>query len=146
MLFDETSKFEADSRFPSGPWAGFWTSDAGVGSMQLYLEFVRGRVRGEGSDSVGAFDITGRYWPQRDRIVLRKQYRNRHTVWYRGTPFRPYLKGLWRLATTPAQGRWRIWPVQDEFELVHLEIETANGPFVIHGEIRDEDSPKETLK
>ena len=146
MKWDQTATFESDPRYPSGPWEGFWTQAGKVSSMKLYLEFVAGRVRGEGSDRVGAFDITGRYWPHRDRIVLRKAYHGKHTVWYRGKPFSPYLKGQWNIASPPASGLWRIWPVEDEFEITYIEIETKDGPVVIHGEVREEDNPKEAHK
>lgn len=146
MMWDQTADFESDPRFPSGPWEGFWTSDAGVGSMKLYLEFVCGRVRGEGSDRVGTFDITGRYWPRSGIVVLRKKYRGQHKVWYRGRPFGPYLRGGWRIPSTTTRGHWRIRPIdEDEFEITHLEIETEHGSVVIVGDIKDATGRKKIL-
>lgn len=143
MMWDETAEFESDPRFPSGPWEGFWAYDGELASMNLYMQFVGGRVRGEGSDRIGMFDITGRYWTRHGTVVLRKHYRGYHVVRYRGSSFFPYLKGESRIASALDHGRWRIWPVEEEFELTRLVIETTEGPFLVHGEVTEND--KETF-
>ncbi len=66
----ETPAFESDSRFPSGPWTGYFLQPSLPGKhwMELMLTFREGVATGEGRDWVGDFRIKGQL-PGRGRQV-----------------------------------------------------------------------------
>jgi len=139
MLFDETTRFEKDPRFPSGAWTGYWVHEGTLGFMQLNLGFAGSRVKGEGSDHIGEFIVCGLYWVEDGKVSLYKRYHDKYTVRYHGKSVRDELKGRWEIYDSPARGDWHIWPEEDEFEITHLEIEDENGPIVIYDEDEDEE-------
>ena len=49
--------------YPSGPWTGFFNYGAGLqpNAMDLFLNFGRGMVSGDGFDGVGQFVVSGGY-------------------------------------------------------------------------------------
>jgi hypothetical protein len=103
---------ETDSRFPSGPWKGFWLQRGLEGRqwMHLTLEFVNGRVVGEGRDGVGEFVIRGSYELGEGRCTLTKSYPGSHDVDYRGANEGDgkWLWGLWRIRSET--GGFHLWP------------------------------------
>ena len=131
MTFDETANFESDPRFPTGPWKGYWLQDGETGLMDLSLAFVEGIVVGSGKDLIGEFDLQGVYSVEERSIALKKTYRGKHEVWYRGRPIQGELMGEWTIADTPARGGWRLWPVEDEFQIIRIQVETEDGPIVL---------------
>ena len=139
MDFDETANFGSDPRFPTGPWKGYWLQKGRTGLMKLTLAFVEGCVVGDGSDLIGEFDVLGFYSIKERSITLKKTYRGGHEVWYRGRPIRDELMGEWTIADTPARGGFRIWPIEDEFEIIHLQLETDDGPIVLISDPSEED-------
>ena len=111
---DETA-VEADPRFPSGPWVGFWTQ-AGWGKQQmsLSLAFLDGRVEGQGRDIVGVFDFNGLYDLKSGRVVMTKQYERAHCVAYDGANQDDgmWLWGVWSLRSR--RGGWHLWPEAED--------------------------------
>jgi hypothetical protein len=105
---------ESDVTFPSGPWTGFYTYDVlpGKHRTDLILEFVNGRITGEGNDSVGAFVISGQYDTQTKECYWTKTYVGSHDVFYRGFRELKGIWGTWEIAAS-ARGGFHIWPVAE---------------------------------
>jgi len=95
---------EADARFPSGKWTGFFLQKQlpGRHMMELLLTFQNGQMTGEGRDWVGAFHIKGRYFVEDGKAYWTKSYPGRHDVFYNGYN---EGKGIW--------GKWEIPPEQN---------------------------------
>ena len=53
--------FEADPRFPSGAWTGFFQQTLLLGrhTTNVQLTFEAGQLWGQGSDVVGAYSMRG---------------------------------------------------------------------------------------
>ena len=83
---EPTPTNETDSRFPSGPWKGFFLQKPLPGQhwMQLELTFREGLLRGTGGDWVGQFVLRGRYELDSGKCWFSKQYVGAHTVSYEG--------------------------------------------------------------
>lgn len=122
---------ETDPGFPSGPWNGFYTYRGhpdGLHRMGLGLAFVRGHLRGHGSDDIGPFHVAGGYELDSRRCWWVKTYPGSHEVYYRGVQHGRVISGDWALPPADA-GTFRIWPggaggLDEEFFLV----ETAPAP------------------
>ncbi|MFO0838089.1 MAG: hypothetical protein U1D55_06135 [Phycisphaerae bacterium] len=106
---------EADARFPTGRWAGWWRQHRARGRMQLDLMFASGRVVGDGRDWVGDFVISGGYDAKSGRVWIRKAYLGRHELDYDGAASADGIRGNWRLCPLPDggvdSGPFRIWPI-----------------------------------
>src|SRR5689334_13756874 len=84
MDADSAGELETDSRFPSGPWTGFFLQRLIPGRhlMELGLTFRQGTMTGEGRDWVGEFVIRGRYDLADGRCHWTKRYVGKHDVFY----------------------------------------------------------------
>jgi hypothetical protein len=105
---------ETDSRFPSGPWKGFFLQPVLPGRhwMELHLTFRDGRLNGEGRDWVGLFLMTGRYDLQDGRCWWTKAYIGRHELEYDGYNEGKGIWGRWQQSQSPSwHGGFHIWPV-----------------------------------
>jgi len=105
---------EEDSRFPSGPWKGFFLQPVLPGRhwMELSLTFRRGELRGEGRDWVGAFHIKGRYETESGKCWWSKQYVGKHSIHYQGYNEGKGIWGTWEWPNArPWRGGFHIWPV-----------------------------------
>jgi hypothetical protein len=109
----EPPALEPDSRFPSGPWTGYFLQAAlppGKHGMELILTFRDGVVTGEGRDRVGEFRIKGRYQVEDGKCWWTKAYVQKHSIAYQGYN---EGKGIW--GTWEYQAQWKggfyIWPV-----------------------------------
>jgi hypothetical protein len=104
---------ESDSRFPSGPWKGFFLQPGITGRnwMDLVLAFRNGTIRGDGRDRVGPFLLTGRYDVAEGKCWWTKRYLGRHDITYNGYN---EGKGIWGTWEDPRASYWRggfhIWP------------------------------------
>lgn len=111
---DNLNFTESDTRFPSGPWKGFfvYSTPNSKCSMELRLQFSNGRMVGDGYDVVGAFRIEGTYNLETGECVWDKQYQGRHTVKYRGFNEGKGISGTWRLISEGYvfRGGFHIWP------------------------------------
>jgi len=109
---EETVALEQDSRFPSGPWKGFFLQPQikGRSWMDLDLTFRDGTMRGEGRDWVGKFIIVGRYETESGKCWWTKRYIGKHDVAYQGYN---EGKGIWGTWEIPPlwRGGFHIWPV-----------------------------------
>ena len=101
---------EADSRFPSGKWVGFFTDKRipGKHSMELLLTFRAGAMTGEGRDRVGEFTVGGTYHLDNGCVHFRKTYRGQHTVDYSGFNEGKGIWGTWEFEGV--KGGFHIWP------------------------------------
>ncbi len=105
---------EQDSRFPSGPWKGFFLQPALPGRhwMELSLTFRQGELRGEGRDWVGAFHVKGRYEIESGKCWWTKQYVGKHAIHYKGYNEGKGIWGTWEWPGSPVErGGFHIWPV-----------------------------------
>ena len=102
---------ETDTRFPSGPWKGFFLMAHWPGRhmMELHLTFRQGVMTGEGRDRIGAFLIRGKYQINDGRCHWTKKYIGRHDVAYQGYN---EGKGIWGVWEIPPgwRGGFYIWP------------------------------------
>jgi hypothetical protein len=103
---------EADERFPSGPWTGFFLLPTRPGRhwMELDLKFRDGLVGGDGRDSVGPFRITGRYTISDGKCRWTKTYLGKHSLFYQGYNEGKGIWGNWEM-TTDWRGGFHVWPV-----------------------------------
>lgn len=106
---------EADPRFPSGKWVGFWTDRRiqGRPQMELLLTFTNGEIHGEGRDRVGKFIIRGAYSTADGKCRWTKKYVHQHDVYYQGFNEGKGIWGKWELSSPDAgtaQGGFHIWP------------------------------------
>lgn len=111
-----TPDIEADPRFPSGPWTGFFLDPRlpGKHKMELHLTFTQGGMQGEGRDWVGKFIIRGKYELPDGRCHWTKRYLGRHDVFYKGFNEGKGIWGTWELSGLPSEGYckggFHIWP------------------------------------
>lgn len=106
---------EADPRFASGSWVGFWIQ-RGLGKqpMTLSLRFANGRVSGDGSDVIGRFRVAGTYGLESGYVRILKQYEQAHRVSYQGANQGDglWLWGLWTLGGE--RGGFHLWPEAED--------------------------------
>ncbi len=109
---NDSTAFEADSRFPSGPWTGFFLQPGVPGRnwMELNLSFRRGSLRGGGRDRVGEFIITGRYGLDDGKCRWNKAYLGQHSIAYQGYNEGKGIWGTWEYHSA-WKGGFQIWPV-----------------------------------
>lgn len=102
---------ESDSRFPSGPWHGFFLMSHAPGrhKMELHLTFRQGVMSGEGRDMIGAFLIRGKYSLDDGKCHWTKRYVGQHDVTYQGYNEGKGIWGLWEIPPT-WRGGFHIWP------------------------------------
>ncbi len=108
------NQLETDSRFPSGPWTGYFLDERIPGRhlMELHLVFASGSMTGEGRDWVGKFAVRGRYTLDDGKCYWTKRYVGRHDVFYDGFNEGKGIWGTWELtcAGLTAKGGFHIWP------------------------------------
>jgi hypothetical protein len=102
---------EADSRFPSGPWTGYFLQppDSRRHWMDLGLTFRQGTVRGSGRDWVGEFVVMGRYDLEGGKCFWTKRYLGQHEVAYQGYAEEKGIWGTWEIPPF-SRGGFHIWP------------------------------------
>ena len=108
----EPNSEESDSRFPSGPWTGFFLQPTVPGRtwMELHLRFANLLIQGEGRDKVGRFAIDGRYDLGSGRCHWIKTYLGKHKLSYQGFNESKGIWGVWEYHPT-WKGGFHIWPV-----------------------------------
>jgi len=122
--------FEADPRFLSGGWTGFFLQRpvfTGRIGMSLSLWFREGRVDGEGRDRLGRFLLRGYYQTASGEVMMHKRYLGRHEIFYRG--YNDPGLGIW--GTWTIRGHmidgFHIWPEGMEDPTAGWESEAAGG-------------------
>lgn len=102
---------EADPRFPSGAWTGFFLQKEVPGRhwMELHLDFRDGVMTGEGRDRVGHFLVRGRYELEDGTCYWVKRYVGRHDVSYSGFNEGRGIWGTWEIPPY-YKGGFHIWP------------------------------------
>lgn len=136
---------EADDRFPSGPWTGYFLQKEMPGKhwMDMSLSFKSGTIEGAGSDPVGRFLWTGTYCTKDGRCVMTKRYIGRHSVFYDGYNEGRGIWGTWQIPPN-FRGGFHIWP-KAMGDLTEPELsQEADSPFDIvsvEGEVTQELMP-----
>ena len=102
---------EADDRFPSGPWTGFflWPAVPGRHPMELRLLFREGVLSGQGRDRCGEFVVRGRYQVSDGKCWFTKKYLGKHDVFYDGFNEGRGIWGTWEIPKD-SRGGFHIWP------------------------------------
>src|SRR5437867_4463535 len=127
--------------FPSGPWSGFYTYLRGRTKwrQELALTFAKGRITGEGNDSVGPFVIAGRYDSKSHECYWTKTYVGAHDVYYRGFREDKGIWGVWEIRNY-SHGGFHIWPLahgtgdgERETEELQLPAEAVGGSVMPKG-------------
>lgn len=111
---DPPPDLEQDSRFPSGPWKGYFLQPVLPGKhwMELSLTFRKGVLQGDGRDWVGRFLFRGRYDVETGKCWWTKQYVGRHSIAYQGYNEGRGIWGTWEWPKSPPwRGGFHIWPV-----------------------------------
>jgi hypothetical protein len=108
----EPATYEADSRFPSGEWTGFFLQPVlpGKHTMELFLSFRDAVIKGEGRDRVGRFTIKGRYQLEDGRCWWTKTYIDKHSVEYTGYNEGKGIWGMWNMGRNWSGG-FHVWPI-----------------------------------
>ncbi len=114
MNDDADLALEADPRFPSGPWTGFFLQKEipGKHRMELRLAFRSGAMTGEGRDRVGDFVVRGRYDVADGKCHWNKRYLKAHDVYYTGYNEGKGIWGTWEIDIQGLRlrGGFHIWP------------------------------------
>lgn len=103
---------EADSRFPSGPWVGYFLQaeiPPGKHGMELRLTFKNGVMTGEGRDLIGDFLIRGKYQVEDGKCWWTKRFIGKHDVFYQGYNEGKGIWGTWEIPPS-WKGGFYIWP------------------------------------
>jgi hypothetical protein len=103
---------ETDSRFPSGPWVGYFLQKElppGKHGMELRLTFRQGVMTGEGRDLIGEFLIRGKYQVEDGKCWWSKRFIGKHDVAYQGYNEGKGIWGLWEIPPS-WKGGFYIWP------------------------------------
>jgi len=127
---DDAQNLEQDSRFPSGPWVGFFLQPyppAGKYRMELQLTFRDGMLKGEGRDYIGRFLVTGRYEIDEGKCWWTKRYLGLHDVFYDGYNEGKGIWGNWSIDVF-GRGGFHIWPKAMGDPNVERLYEAANAP------------------
>lgn len=86
--------------YPSGRWEGFWVQE-GYGRQPMHefaLHFADGNITGSGKDMVGRFTFSGAYDKHTGRVLMVKQYIDKHQVRYTGDPDgEGCIQGMWEI-------------------------------------------------
>jgi hypothetical protein len=105
-----------DSRFPSGPWTGFFLQYwlPGRQRTDLVLDCQGGELTGTGSDRVGPYTVDGTYDPVSGKCEWTKQYLGKHKVAYRGLNDGHGIWGVWEIRILGGlytdRGGFHLWP------------------------------------
>lgn len=136
----EENKFEQDPQLPSGEWSGFYleSHQDRRGWMHLYINFVDGRIEGEGTDYVGPWVIQGSYDLKNKVCQWTKQYQGRHRVEYQGKITRDGIQGRWDIRNWN-NGPFHIWPrTRMDLQNLYMKDELDNqqlSPSIMLGTI-----------
>jgi hypothetical protein len=108
----EDLEVEPDSRFPSGPWTGFFLQPLVPGRhrMEMILTFREGKLTGEGRDRVGHFLFKGIYQVVDGKCWWTKTYLRQHSLAYQGFNEGKGIWGTWEESPIN-RGGFHIWPV-----------------------------------
>lgn len=100
------------NHLPTGQWTGFYreSHQPRRGWMHLYLEFESQQIRGEGTDYVGPWNLTGQYDLEQQIASWAKQYIGQHRVNYQGKITPQGIVGEWDIRQS-IRGSFHIWPV-----------------------------------
>jgi len=124
---NEELNTETDSRFPSGPWFGFYRQDGEQSRQRFSLTFRDGRITGGGTDPVSPFRVDGTYDVASGAVRITKSYMQ-YKVYYNGSNDGDGICGLWEIPSgfTTDSGEFHIWP--DELAMEQSRRIEATAP------------------
>lgn len=134
--WENESAREADGRFPSGRWVGFWRQEIYRGRMELDITFANGRLFGDGRDCVGDFVLSGHYNGETGKCSILKAYLGQHDVEYDGKAAGDGIRGVWRIRDPETKrfayaGPFHIWPSSFEDGVaLHTSEARPQGVFI----------------
>ncbi len=99
---------EQHPHFPSGIWQGFYMQYGTKHEMATELNFMDGKISGDGSDALGSFYWSGNYDAQQGQCSLFKTYPGHYKVSYQGHADENGIWGFWHLAGM--RDGFHIWP------------------------------------
>jgi hypothetical protein len=119
----------SDSDFPSGPWTGYFTYACVPGKWRTDVRFTfeRGRITGEGNDSVGPFVISGGYDTAAKECYWTKTYVAAHDVFYKGFREGKGIWGTWEIRDI-SRGGFQLWPLGSDAGSEEAEAEEEQLP------------------
>ena len=102
---------EPVSSLPSGEWTGFYIEPQNPTRswMHLYLEFLEGKIKGEGTDYVGPWHLSGTFSAESATCQWTKHYVGKHSVDYGGQVSENGILGSWEIGDW-GRGPFHIWP------------------------------------
>jgi hypothetical protein len=125
---------ETDSRFPSGPWTGFFQQSwlPGRHTTDADLSFEGGRLWGSGRDWVGPYTVEGHYDTADGRCRWTKHYLGKHSVTYSGCNEGKGIWGVWEIRAFFGlyidRGLFHLWPRgQDPGDEAERTYQAASG-------------------
>ena len=140
--------------FTSGEWNGFYIEkhNTNRGWMHLYLEIEDQTIKGEGTDYVGPWNLSGTYDEKTAECTWVKKYMGKHNVTYVGKLGPNGITGSWSIGGL-LNGPFHIWPKQmthfnELYMTEDLERQAAErqndgsnpfGPSMILGEVPKQD-------
>eukprot|EP00741_Cyanophora_paradoxa_P011267 tig00020554_g10884.t1 len=106
--------------FQSGLWSGFYEYGNGQkDEMQLELNMSGGKIRSDGTDPVGRFEINGEYDANSREVRFEKRYIGKHSVEYHGFSDGVRIIGEWEIKNqrgTPLRGKFEIWHSSNNYQ------------------------------
>jgi hypothetical protein len=105
---DDPQPLEDDPDFLSGPWTGYWLEGGCRFRQDLALQFTKGKVAGEGIDTVGRFHVDGTYCTESREVAWTKAYFGAYSLDYRGFRETNGIWGVWE--SEGRRGGFHIWP------------------------------------
>lgn len=114
---ERQTDLEADPRFPSGEWTGFFLQPrfySGKMKMSLSLKFRNSKITGNGTDIVGDFFMRGKYDVSSGEVRIHKRYLSVIDVYCKGYAEAQHkgIWGVWEIAQFDTGG-FHIWPLAD---------------------------------
>ena len=127
----QAANLEADPRFPSGAWTGFFLQYwlPGRHSTNVEMTFANGVMTGNGRDWVGAYTMNGTYDTATGKCEWKKQYRGKHSVMYRGVNDGRGIWGVWEIRQLGGlfvdRGGFHLWPEGSDVSAESAQTEQA---------------------
>jgi hypothetical protein len=110
--------------------------------MHLFLNFEsdsagagKATVKGEGTDYVGPWTLSGEFHSDSGEVQMTKQYLGKHRVKYQGVFGPNGILGGWTISSL-VRGQFHIWPAEmTELQELYMrdELEKAPGSILLGG-------------
>jgi hypothetical protein len=115
---------------PTGQWNGFYVEShqSQRGWMHQYLQFDDGKLKGEGTDYVGPWTLSGVYDLAAQQAGWTKRYVGKHEVNYAGQISEKGIVGVWDIRGL-SDGPFHIWPQHlTQFDSIYMQEDLDKAP------------------